>query len=39
VFIFDRQGRRAAKFYATEPGKTFTHDDVEKVVVELLKAQ
>jgi len=35
VFVFDRKGRRAAKF---DPDKTkFTYEDVEKLVRELLR--
>jgi hypothetical protein len=38
VFIFDRQGRRAAKFDGSDPDKPFDHTDIEKVVEQLLKA-
>lgn len=37
VFIFDREGRRAAKFDTSDPDKPFTYEDVEKVVKRLLK--
>jgi len=35
IFVFDRQGRRAAKFDSNEP---FNHTDIEKLVEQLLKA-
>jgi hypothetical protein len=38
VFVFDRQGKRAAKFDTNDPDKTYTYDDIEKVVQMLLKA-
>jgi thiol-disulfide isomerase/thioredoxin len=39
VFVFDRQGRRAAKFDNSDTDKpAFTHEDVEKVVEQLLRA-
>jgi len=37
VFVFDRTGRRAAKFDNNDPDNTFTPADVERVVKELLK--
>jgi thiol-disulfide isomerase/thioredoxin len=39
VFVFDRQGRRAAKFDNNDPDKSFTPDDVEKLVKQLLNEQ
>jgi thiol-disulfide isomerase/thioredoxin len=36
VFVFDRRGRRAAKF-DNEQGRTFTYEDVKKVVGPLLR--
>jgi hypothetical protein len=38
VFVFDRQGRRAAKFDTNDPDKPFDLTDVEKVVRKLLEA-
>jgi hypothetical protein len=38
VFVFDRQGKRAAKFDTNDPDKTYTYDDIEKLVQMLLKA-
>jgi hypothetical protein len=38
VFVFDRQGKRAAKFDTNDPDKTYTYDDIEKLVQRLLKA-
>jgi thiol-disulfide isomerase/thioredoxin len=37
VFVFDRQGRRAAKFDNNDPDKPFDHTDVEKLVAKLLQ--
>jgi len=37
VFVFDRQGKRAAKFEVDPARKPFTYADVEKLVVELLE--
>lgn len=37
VFVFDRENRRAAKFDISDPDKPFTHEDVEKVVRDLLR--
>jgi len=37
-FVFDRQGKRAAKFTSDDPDKPFKFADVEKVVEQLLKA-
>jgi len=37
VFVFDRQGKRAAKFEVDVTTKPFTYTDVEKLVVELLE--
>ncbi len=39
VFVFDRRGKRAAKFDTNDPDKPYTYEDVEKVVQRLLKAQ
>jgi cytochrome c biogenesis protein CcmG/thiol:disulfide interchange protein DsbE len=39
VFVFDRQGRRAAKFDAENPDRPYTYDDVEKLVKDLLREQ
>jgi thiol-disulfide isomerase/thioredoxin len=38
VFVFDREGRRAAKFNADDPDHPFTYEDVEKLVKQLLAA-
>jgi hypothetical protein len=38
VFVFDRQGRRAAKF-GTSSDKPYTYKDIEVRVKELLKQQ
>jgi thiol-disulfide isomerase/thioredoxin len=38
VFVFDREGRRAAKFDNDEPHQ-FTYEDVEALVKKLLAAQ
>jgi thiol-disulfide isomerase/thioredoxin len=38
LFVFDRQGRRAAKFDSNDPRKTYTPAQVEKLVLELLRA-
>jgi len=37
LFVFDRQGRRAARFDNDDPDKTFTHTDVENLVRKLLR--
>lgn len=37
VFVFDRAGRRAAKFDTSDPDKPYGHEDVEKVVRQLLQ--
>ncbi len=37
LFVFDRAGRRAGKFYA--PDKEYTDEDVEKLVQQLLQAK
>ncbi len=37
VFVFDRAGRRAAKFDAEDENKPFTYDEVEALVRKLLK--
>jgi thiol-disulfide isomerase/thioredoxin len=36
VFVFDRQGKRAAKFYSEDDNKPFTYAEVEKLVQQLL---
>jgi thiol-disulfide isomerase/thioredoxin len=36
VFVFDRQGRRAAKFHDDDPDHPFTYADVEKLVRQLV---
>jgi thiol-disulfide isomerase/thioredoxin len=38
VFVFDRRGRRAAKFNADDPDHPFTYADVEKLVRQLLSS-
>ena len=38
VFVFDRQGKRAGKFDTNDSDKTYTYDDIEKLVQQLLKA-
>jgi hypothetical protein len=40
VFIFDRSGRRAARFDAEDPDRPFNnaHAEIEKLVKELLAA-
>jgi hypothetical protein len=38
VFVFDRQNHRAAKFDTSDPDKSYTYQDVEKVVERLLRA-
>jgi hypothetical protein len=37
VFVFDRNGLRAGKFDGNDPNKEFSYDDVEKLVLGLLK--
>jgi thiol-disulfide isomerase/thioredoxin len=37
VFVFDRQGRRAARFDTEDDNKPFTYADVEKLVQQLLE--
>lgn len=37
VFVFDRNGKIAAKFDSNNPDKPFTHEDVELVVRKLLR--
>jgi thiol-disulfide isomerase/thioredoxin len=36
IFVFDRLGRRAAKFSMDDPSKQFTYEEVEKLVQKLL---
>ncbi len=36
VFVFDRQGRRAARFDSEEPDKPLKYENVKKLVVDLL---
>jgi hypothetical protein len=37
VFVFDRAGKRAGKFDGDDPERTFTPQDVEKLVNQLLR--
>jgi hypothetical protein len=37
VFVFDSLGRRAGKFDTEDPDKTYSYEDVEKLVIELLR--
>ena len=37
VFVFNREGKRAAKFDNDDPDKQFTYADVEKLVRDLLR--
>jgi len=37
IFVFDRQGRRAARFDHNDPRKSYTHTDVENLVRSLLR--
>jgi len=37
VFVFDRQGRRAARFDNDDPRKSYTPTDVENLVRKLLR--
>ena len=37
VFVFDRDNRRAAKYDTSDPDKSFTYEDVEKLVQKLLR--
>jgi len=39
AFVFDRDGKRAMKFDSDDPDKPYDHEDVEKVVKELLRAK
>jgi len=39
VFVFDRQGRRAGKFYSGPTNEPYTHEDIEKLVTKLLQAK
>jgi thiol-disulfide isomerase/thioredoxin len=36
VFVFDRQGRRAAKFDSEDPDKPLSYEDVKKLIPKLL---
>jgi thiol-disulfide isomerase/thioredoxin len=36
VFVFDRDGKRAAKFHSDDPDHSFTYADVRKLVERLL---
>ncbi len=36
AFVFDRAGKRAMKFDSDDPDKPYDHEDVEKIVKELL---
>jgi thiol-disulfide isomerase/thioredoxin len=37
VFVFDRAGKRAAKFYSEDDDKPFTYDEVDVLVRKLLR--
>jgi thiol-disulfide isomerase/thioredoxin len=37
VFVFDRAGKRAAKFYSEDDSKPFTYEEVEALVRKLLR--
>jgi thiol-disulfide isomerase/thioredoxin len=37
VFVFGRDGRRAAKYDSNDPDQHYTYDDVEKLVKDLLR--
>jgi len=37
VFVFDRAGKRAAKFDNDDPKKQFTYADVRSLAVKLLE--
>jgi thiol-disulfide isomerase/thioredoxin len=37
VFVFDRAGRRAAKFSSDDPNKPFTYEEVVRLVEDLLR--
>ena len=39
LFVFDRDNRLVRRFDSTDPNKTYTHEDVETVVKELLQAK
>jgi hypothetical protein len=39
VFVFDRDGKRAAKFDGDDPDNQFTYADVEALVKKLLQAR
>lgn len=39
VFIFDRDGKRVAKLNSDDPDKPYDHEDVEKIVKDLLQAK
>ena len=38
-FVFDRDGKRAMRFDSDDPDKPYDHEDVEKVVKDLLRAK
>jgi hypothetical protein len=39
VFVFDRDGKRAAKFDTSDSDKPLSYDDVEKLVKQLLSVK
>jgi len=39
VFVFNREGRRAAKFDPSAGDKPYTYADVEKLVLEILRGK
>jgi thiol-disulfide isomerase/thioredoxin len=39
VFVFDRQGRRAGKFYTDPTRPAYTQEDIENLVKKLLQAK
>jgi hypothetical protein len=39
VFVFDRQGKRAAKIDSENPDRPYSCEDVEKLVKDLLREQ
>jgi hypothetical protein len=39
LFIFDRDGKRAAKFDSDDSEKKYNHEEIEKSLVELLRAK
>ena len=39
AYIFDRAGKRAARFDTEDPDNKYSHENVEKIVQELLRAK